>query len=92
MTKSIACVPVAVKDELDMTPYPTTVGTAFLGTQPAAADSTVAARLRSAGALLIGKTNMHEIGINVSGINPKAAEPLGVPLQPNRSPVPPKVT
>ncbi|MBP6179289.1 MAG: amidase [Anaerolineales bacterium] len=63
-------VPVAVKDELDMTPYPTTVGTAFLGTQPAAADSTVAARLRSAGALLIGKTNMHEIGINVSGINP----------------------
>jgi len=63
-------VPVAVKDELDMTPYPTTVGTAFLGKSPAAEDSTVVARLRSAGALLIGKTNMHEIGINVTGLNP----------------------
>ncbi len=63
-------VPIAVKDELDMTPYPTTVGTAFLGKAPAAEDSTVVARLRSAGALLIGKTNMHEIGINVTGLNP----------------------
>lgn len=63
-------VPVAVKDEMDMTPYPTTVGTAFLGKAPAKEDSTVAARLRSAGALMVGKTNMHEIGINVTGLNP----------------------
>lgn len=63
-------VPIAVKDELDMTPYPTTVGTAFLGKTPTQEDSTVAARLRSAGALLVGKTNMHEIGINVTGLNP----------------------
>lgn len=63
-------VPVAVKDEIDMTPYPTTVGTAFLGKSPAVEDSTVVARLRSAGALLIGKANMHEIGINVTGLNP----------------------
>jgi len=63
-------VPVAVKDELDMTPYPTTVGTSFLGKSPAREDATVVARLRAAGALLIGKTNMHEIGINVTGLNP----------------------
>lgn len=63
-------VPIAVKDELDMTPYPTTVGTAFLGKSPAKEDATVAARLRNAGALLVGKTNMHEIGINVTGLNP----------------------
>lgn len=63
-------VPVAVKDEMDMTPYPTTVGTSFLGKTPAREDATVVARLRSAGALLIGKTNMHEIGINVTGLNP----------------------
>jgi Asp-tRNA(Asn)/Glu-tRNA(Gln) amidotransferase A subunit family amidase len=62
-------VPVAVKDEVDMKPYPTTVGTRFLGKAPAAEDSTVAARLRAAGALLIGKTNMHEIGINPNGFN-----------------------
>jgi len=63
-------VPVAVKDELDQAPYPTTVGTSFLGTTPAAHDATVVARLRAAGALLVGKTNMHELGIGVTGINP----------------------
>ena len=62
-------VPVAIKDEVDMLPYPTTVGTKFLGKQPAPADSHVAARLRAAGALLVGKTNMHEIGINPTGAN-----------------------
>jgi Asp-tRNA(Asn)/Glu-tRNA(Gln) amidotransferase A subunit family amidase len=62
-------VPVAVKDELDMVPYPTTAGTAFLGKHSAATDSTVVARLRAAGALLVGKTNMHEIGIGVTGLN-----------------------
>jgi Asp-tRNA(Asn)/Glu-tRNA(Gln) amidotransferase A subunit family amidase len=62
-------VPVAVKDEVDMCPYPTTVGTRFLGAAPAAKDSTVVARLRAAGALLVGKTNMHEIGINPNGAN-----------------------
>jgi Asp-tRNA(Asn)/Glu-tRNA(Gln) amidotransferase A subunit family amidase len=63
-------VPVAVKDELDMLPYPTTVGTAFLGKSPCQEDSTVVARMRAAGALLIGKANMHEIGIGVTGLNP----------------------
>lgn len=63
-------VPVAVKDEVDQVPYPTTVGTRFLGKTPAQQDSTVVARMRAAGALLIGKSNMHEIGIGVTGLNP----------------------
>jgi len=62
-------VPVAIKDELDLVPYPTRVGTCILGQSPAREDSTVAARLRAAGALLVGKTNMHEIGINPNGFN-----------------------
>ena len=62
-------VPVAVKDEVDMLPYPTTVGTRILGKSPAVTDSTVAARLRAAGAILIGKTNMYEIGISPGGFN-----------------------
>ena len=52
-------VPVAVKDEVDMVPYPTTVGTAFLGKSEAKEDATIVARMRAAGALLIGKANMH---------------------------------
>jgi Asp-tRNA(Asn)/Glu-tRNA(Gln) amidotransferase A subunit family amidase len=62
-------VPVAIKDEVDLVPYPTTVGTKFLGAKPASWDSYVAARLRAAGALLVGKTNMHEIGISANGEN-----------------------
>ena len=62
-------VPIAVKDELDQVPYPTSVGTAFLRQKPER-DSTVVERLRAAGALLIGKTNMHEIGLGVTGLNP----------------------
>ena len=64
-------VPVAVKDELDMVPYTTSVGTSIFGKDNSASeDATVVARLRAAGALLIGKTNMHEIGIGVTGGNP----------------------
>ena len=62
-------VPVAVKDELDMLPYPTTAGTSFLGTSIPNEDSTVVARMRAAGAILIGKTNMHELGLGITGFN-----------------------
>ncbi len=63
-------IPVAVKDELDVEGLPTTVGTSFLGHPHASADATVVARLRAAGAVVLGKTNMHEIGIGVTGVNP----------------------
>jgi hypothetical protein len=63
-------VPMAVKDELDQVPYPTTAGTRIFGTAPASADATPVARLRAAGALLVGKANMHEIGLGVTGMNP----------------------
>jgi Asp-tRNA(Asn)/Glu-tRNA(Gln) amidotransferase A subunit family amidase len=63
-------VPVAVKDEMDQRGYPTTVGTSFLGREPATEDAEVVARLRRAGALLVGKANMHEIGILPTGLNP----------------------
>ena len=63
-------VPVAIKDELDMVPYTTHVGTRFLGREAAEEDATPVQRLRAAGALLIGKTNMFEIGISPTGDNP----------------------
>lgn len=63
-------VPIAVKDEIDQLAYPTTVGTTFLGSRPAREDAEVLARLRRAGALLIGKANMVEIGLGTIGNNP----------------------
>ncbi len=63
-------VPVAAKDEVDQAGYVTTVGTKlFRDAPPAARDCTAVARMRTAGAVMVGKANMHEIGIGVSGYN-----------------------
>lgn len=78
-------VPVAVKDEFDMLPYGTTVGTTFLGKQPVSADATMVARLRAAGAVLVGKANMHEIGITPTGLNPHYGTPVN-PYKPGHFP------
>ncbi|MFD7447097.1 amidase [Streptomyces sp. NPDC059909] len=55
-------VPVAIKEENDVEGQVTTFGTAA-NTRPAAADSEVVRRLRAAGAVVIGKTNMPEFGL-----------------------------
>jgi Asp-tRNA(Asn)/Glu-tRNA(Gln) amidotransferase A subunit family amidase len=63
-------VPIPVKDELDQLPYPTMVGTSFMGlNQPAREDATIVSRMRAQGALMVGKVNMHELGIGVTGLN-----------------------
>lgn len=62
-------VPIAIKDEMDALPYKTDVGTSFLGHLPTR-DAVVVERLRKAGAIIIGKTNMHEFGLDVTGCNP----------------------
>ena len=56
-------VPFTAKDLNDATPYPTTYGSrAFAGNIPAG-DASCIARLRRAGAVLIGKTNTPEMGM-----------------------------
>ena len=77
-------VPVAVKDELDVRGYPTTAGTKFLR-EVATSDATAVARLRAAGAVIIGKANMHEIGIDTSGFNAHHGTPRN-PYAPGRYP------
>jgi amidase/aspartyl-tRNA(Asn)/glutamyl-tRNA(Gln) amidotransferase subunit A len=57
----LAGVPVAVKDLFDIAGTVTLAGSAMrLGAAPAATDATVVRRLREAGALLVGATNMDE--------------------------------
>lgn len=62
-------VPVVLKDEVDLAGFETTLGTRFRK-DIAKVDSTVAARLKAAGAIILGKANMNEIGINPIGLNP----------------------
>ncbi|XVF60986.1 hypothetical protein PTKIN_Ptkin08bG0091700 [Pterospermum kingtungense] len=64
-------VPIAIKDEIDCSPYPTTGGTKWLHkVRPCIEDACCVMRLRSCGAIIVGKTNMHELGAGPSGINP----------------------
>jgi amidase len=53
-------VPVTVKDSFDVTGLPTRLGSYFAPEVPAAEDSAVVARLRRAGAIILGKTNTPE--------------------------------
>ncbi|MBX9456924.1 MAG: amidase [Rhizobium sp.] len=53
-------VPIAIKDNYLTLDYPTTACSNALPSEPSGQDATVVAGLRSAGAIVFGKTNMHE--------------------------------
>lgn len=61
--------PVAVKDLLDMAGLPTTAGSTILAHNLAAADATAVARLRAAGAIIIGKTRLAEFAYSPGSNN-----------------------
>jgi Asp-tRNA(Asn)/Glu-tRNA(Gln) amidotransferase A subunit family amidase len=64
-------VPIAVKDCFDVAGYPTTCGSRFYAERNgiARADSAVAARLRRAGAVIMGKANLHQLAYGITGKN-----------------------
>ncbi|MBK9260883.1 MAG: amidase [Polyangiaceae bacterium] len=77
-------VPITIKDELDVDGYHTTVGTRFLKNL-ATDDAASVARLRKAGAVILGKVNMYEIGIDTSGFNAHHGTPTN-PYAPGHYP------
>lgn len=78
-------VPIPIKDEVDVAGFPTTLGTSFLTTKGAQRDAPVVRKLREAGAIILGKTNMDEIGMGVTGLNPNYGTPIN-PYAPWRYP------
>ncbi|CAG8509624.1 11576_t:CDS:10 [Ambispora gerdemannii] len=76
-------VPIGVKDELDVKGFETRVGTIFINRgNKAQRDATLIHRLRERGAIIAGKTSMHELGMDITGNNPKAKTPRN-PYDPN---------
>lgn len=53
-------IPVLVKDNIDAAGCPTTAGSLALGDAPAGGDAPLVTRLREAGAVIVGKTNLTE--------------------------------
>lgn len=62
-------VPVAVKDNIAVAGVATSCGT-WAFPEPAAADAEVVARLRAAGAVIVGSLNMHEGALGATTDNP----------------------
>lgn len=63
-------IPVALKDLYDVKGDVTTAGSKIFEDNLAPADSAVAEKLRAAGAVLLGKTNLHEWAFGVTNQNP----------------------
>jgi len=73
---ALAGLAVSVKDLFDVHGQPTTAGSTVLAdAPPAAADAPAVARLRGAGAALLGHTNMTEFAFSGVGINPHHGTP-----------------
>ena len=89
---ALAGVPISIKDLFDVAGQPSTGGSLSLrDAAPALHDCTAVARLRAAGAVLVGHTNLSEFAYSGVGINPhhgtpaNASSPAGTPLIPGGS-------
>jgi amidase len=77
----------AVKDLIDMEGEPTTAGCRAVAerARPAEEDAACLAGARAAGARIVGRTNLHELALGVTGVNPWFGTPVN-PLDPTLVP------
>jgi allophanate hydrolase len=73
-------IPVAVKDNIDVAGLPTTAACPAFSYHPTR-DATAVARLREAGAIIIGKTNLDQFATGLVGVR----SPYGIPTNPMRA-------
>ena len=82
----LAGIPVSIKDLFDVAGEVTLAGSRALDDMPpASADAPIVARLKRAGAVIIGRTNMTEFAFSGVGINPHYGTP-GNPFERSRIP------
>jgi amidase len=82
------CVPLVLKDNYNTADLPTTGGSASLAGMLPPADAFVVVRLRKAGAIILGKSNMHEFalsGTTVSSLGGQTLNPYDLTRTPGGS-------
>ncbi len=77
--------PVVVKDNVDVTGVPTTVGSELFRNRVATDDAEVVRRLHAGGAVILGKANMHELAFGATSANESFGKVVN-PLAPDRIP------
>lgn len=78
-------IPVVVKDNYDMVDLPTSGGAIGLATSVPPDDAFQVRRLREAGAIILGKTNMHELARGITTVSSIAGQTRN-PYDPTRNP------
>jgi len=78
-------VPISLKDIIDLRDTPTTAASRVRDGHVARSDATVVGRLRDAGAVFIGKTNLHEFALGTTNED-SAYGPVLHPFDDTRSP------
>jgi len=78
-------IPISLKDIIDLRNAPTTAASRVRDGHVARRDATVVGRLREAGAIFIGKTNLHEFALGTTNED-SAYGPVLHPLDSTRSP------
>jgi len=70
MSQALRGIPIALKDLFDTAGVLTTAGSKFFADNIPDQDAFVVEKLRQAGAIIVGKTNTHEIALGITGNNP----------------------
>lgn len=84
----LAGLPISIKDLFDVAGQATTAGSRVLAdAPPAVADAEVVVRLRQAGAIIVGRTNMTELAYSGLGLNPHFGTPRN-PFERERGRIP----
>lgn len=85
LSGALHCIPVILKDNIDSYDTTTTAGSyALLGNQPIH-DSAIAANIRRAGGIIIGKGGMDEFAMGMFGFSSRSGR-IGNAYQPNSNP------
>jgi Asp-tRNA(Asn)/Glu-tRNA(Gln) amidotransferase A subunit family amidase len=79
------CAPLVLKDNYNTADLPTTGGSASLAGMQPPADAFVVGRLRKAGAIILGKSNMHEFALSGTTVSSLGGQTLDA-YDPTRTP------